>query len=37
MAHISIDMADMPIEMLDFEPVNPLISKCIIKVCYVSD
>ena len=35
MAHISVNMADMPIEVLDFEPVNPLISKCLIKVCYV--
>ena len=35
MAHISINMDDMPIEVLDFTPVNPLISKCQIKVCYV--
>ena len=35
MAHTSIAMEDMPIEMLDFTPVNPLISKCIVKVCYV--
>ncbi len=35
MAHISIPMAEMPIELLEFEPVNPLISKCQIKVCYV--
>ena len=35
MAHISIDMDDMPIEVLDFEPINPLISKCRIKICYV--
>jgi hypothetical protein len=35
MAHISIVMEDMPIEMLDFTPINPLISKCTIKVCYV--
>jgi hypothetical protein len=30
-------MADMPIEILDIVPVNPLISKCQIKVCYVGD
>ena len=35
MAHTSIAMEDMPIEMLDFTPVNPLISKCLVKVCYV--
>ncbi len=35
MAHISVNMDDMPIEVLDFTPVNPLISKCQIKVCYV--
>ena len=37
MAHLSINMEDMPIEVLEFEPINPLISKCQIKVCYVSD
>lgn len=26
-----------PCEMIDVSPVNPLISKCVIKVCYVSD
>ena len=35
MAHISVNMNDMPIEVLEFTPVNPLISKCQIKVCYV--
>ena len=35
MAHISINMDDMPIQVLDITPVNPLISKCSIKVCYV--
>lgn len=30
-------MEDMPIEVLDFEPINPLLSKCQIKVCYVGD
>ena len=34
--HTSIKM-DKPIELLNFIPVNPLISKCQIKVCYVSD
>ena len=33
--HISVNMEDMPIEVLDIVPVNPLISKCQIKVCYV--
>lgn len=33
--HVSINMDDMPIEVLDITPVNPLISKCQIKVCYV--
>ena len=28
-------MADMPIEILEFTPINPLVSKCQIKVCYV--
>ena len=37
MAHVSINMEDMPIEVLEFTPVNPLISKCQIKVCYVGD
>ena len=35
MAHISIPLEDMPIEILEITPVNPLISKCQIKVCYV--
>ena len=37
MAHVSINMDNMPIEILEFEAVNPLISKCQIKVCYVGD
>ena len=37
MAHISINMDDMPIEVLEFEAINPLISKCQVKVCYVGD
>jgi len=28
MAHVSINMEDMPVEILEFEPVNPLLSKC---------
>ena len=35
MAHISIPLEDMPIEILEITPVNPLISKCQIKICYV--
>ena len=27
----------MPIEFLEFEPINPLLSKCQVKVCYVGD
>ena len=30
-------MDDMPVEVLEFEAINPLISKCQIKVCYVGD
>lgn len=36
MKHTSVKM-DAPIEFLHIEPLNPLISKCQIKVCYVSD
>lgn len=28
---------NMPCEMINITPMNPLISKCQIKVCYVSD
>ena len=28
---------DMPVEFINITPFNPLISKCQIKVCYVSD
>lgn len=35
MSHVSVPLEDMPIEILEFTPVNPLISKCQIKVCYV--
>ena len=37
MPHISLNMENMPIEVLEFEAINPLISKCQIKVCYVGD
>ena len=37
MAHVSINMDNMPIEVLQIEAINPLISKCQIKVCYVGD
>ena len=36
MKHTSVKI-DAPIEFLQIEPLNPLISKCQIKVCYVSD
>lgn len=35
--HMSINMEDMPIEIVEMNPVNPLISKCQIKICYVGD
>ena len=34
--HTSIKL-DTPIEFINITPLNPLISKCQIKVCYVSD
>lgn len=34
--HISIPV-ESTVELLNFTPVNPLISKCQIKVCYVGD
>ena len=34
--HTSIAL-NSPVEVLDFVPINPLISKCQIKVCYVGD
>ena len=36
MSHISIPV-EHTVELLNVTPVNPLISKCEIKVCYVSD
>lgn len=34
--HTSVKM-DSPIELINVKPVNPLISKCQIKVCYVGE
>lgn len=34
--HTSVRL-DVPIEFINITPLNPLISKCQIKVCYVSD
>lgn len=34
--HTSIKL-DCPVEFINITPLNPLISKCQIKVCYVSD
>ena len=34
--HTSIPM-EMPVEFINVTPLNPLISKCQIKVCYVDD
>ena len=35
--HSSIPLLDFPIELIEVTPINPLISKCQIKVCYVDD
>lgn len=35
MQHISI--ASSPMELVEITPINPLISRCVIKVCYVGD
>ena len=35
--HVSVRMEEHPIEFVNVVPVNPLISKCQIKVCYVGD
>ena len=37
MKHESIQMLEYPCEFINITPVNPLISKCEIKVCYVGD
>ena len=36
MRHTSVKL-NLPIEFINITPVNPLISKCEIKVCYVDD
>lgn len=36
MKHNSVKL-DSPVEFINIQPLNPLISKCQIKVCYVSD
>ena len=36
MRHLSIKL-DSPVEFINVTPLNPLISKCQIKVCYVGD
>lgn len=37
MRHTSIPMMEYPCEFINITPINPLISKCEIKVCYVGD
>lgn len=37
MTHESLPMVDTPIEFINVTPVNDLVSKCQIKVCYVQD
>ena len=37
MRHTSIPILEQPCEFINITPINPLISKCEIKVCYVSD
>ncbi len=37
MKHQSVPMLEYPCEFINITPVNPLISKCEIKVCYVGD
>ena len=37
MRHDSIPMLEYPCEFINITPINPLISKCEIKVCYVGD
>ena len=37
MRHKSIKLESSPVEFINITPYNPLISKCEIKVCYVSD
>ena len=35
--HKSVLLVEYPLEFINVTPVNPLISKCQIKVCYVGD
>ena len=35
--HTSVRLEEMPIEIIEITPLNPLISKCQIKVCWVGD
>lgn len=37
MRHSSIKIANAPCEFINVTPINPMISKCYIKVCYVGD
>ena len=37
MKHKSVRLTSSPVEFIEVKPVNPLISKCQIKVCYVGD
>ena len=37
MRHSSIKIANAPCEFINITPLNPMISKCYIKVCYVGD
>ena len=37
MRHTSVPMMDYPCEFINVTPINPLISKCQIKVCYVGE
>jgi hypothetical protein len=34
--HTSVKL-NTPCELINLQPINPLISKCQIKVCYVGD
>ena len=37
MRHTSVPMMESPCEFINVTPINPLISKCQIKVCYVGE
>lgn len=37
MKHQSVPILEQPCEFINITPINPLISKCEIKVCYVGD